>query len=79
VFATFILILSGSISLGRLDLLLLSGFAAFTAWTLASVAWSHPCRARSTPPRALSPISPSSQSACYSQCRKRAGTYSAAS
>lgn len=40
VLATFVLILSRSQSFGRLDLLLLGGFAAFTAWTLASVAWS---------------------------------------
>jgi O-antigen ligase len=38
--ATFVLILVRTISLGRLDLLLLGSFAGFTAWTLASVAWS---------------------------------------
>lgn len=34
------MILARSVSLGRFDLLLLGGFAGFTGWTLASVAWS---------------------------------------
>jgi O-Antigen ligase len=38
---TFVLVLSRSVGLGRFDGLLLGGLAAFTAWTLASVAWSN--------------------------------------
>ena len=37
---TFTLVLSRSIELGRLDVLLIAGLAAFTAWTLVSVIWS---------------------------------------
>ena len=38
--ATFVLILFRSVAFGLLDLCLLGGFAALTAWTLASAAWS---------------------------------------